>query len=115
MTFRYTGLRPGEKLSESLFSEHEQSLPTDHPRIFRSTSEHRVVGLHQKLRSLYDSASRNDAEATRAYLRSMLPDYHPLVPTRALRGRRPVRGRLLSRRRASAAPTPTTRREEHWA
>jgi FlaA1/EpsC-like NDP-sugar epimerase len=78
---RFTGMRDGEKLNESLFSEHEQALPTQHPRIFRTTNEHRVVGLHQKLRSLYDAASRNDAEAVRGYLRTMLPDYHPEVPT----------------------------------
>ncbi len=78
---RFTGMREGEKLNESLFSEHEQALPTQHPRIFRTTSEHRIVGLHQKLRSLYDAASRNDADAVRGYLLAMLPDYHPLVPS----------------------------------
>jgi len=76
---RFTGMREGEKLNESLFSEHEQALPTQHPRIFRTTSEHRVVGLHQKLRSLYDAASRNDADAVRRYLVSMLPEYHPVA------------------------------------
>ena len=28
---RYTGLRPGEKLHEALFGEHEERLPTAHP------------------------------------------------------------------------------------
>jgi FlaA1/EpsC-like NDP-sugar epimerase len=74
-------MREGEKLNESLFSEHEQALPTAHPRIFRTVSEQRVVGLHQKLRSLYDAAARNDVDAVRLYLRSILPDYHPEVPT----------------------------------
>jgi FlaA1/EpsC-like NDP-sugar epimerase len=78
---RFTGMREGEKLNESLFSEHEQALPTQHARIFRTTNELRVVGLHQKLRSLYDAAARNDAASVRGYLRAMLPDYHPQVPT----------------------------------
>lgn len=30
----YTGMRPGEKLSESLFYDKEQILPSKHPRIF---------------------------------------------------------------------------------
>jgi FlaA1/EpsC-like NDP-sugar epimerase len=77
---RFTGMREGEKLNEALFSEHEQALPTQHARIFRTTNDLRVVGLHQKLRSLYDAAARNDAENVRGYLRSMLPDYHPQVP-----------------------------------
>jgi FlaA1/EpsC-like NDP-sugar epimerase len=78
---RFTGMRDGEKLNESLFSEHEQALPTAHSRIFRTVSEQRVVGLHQKLRSLYDAAARNDAEAVKGYLQALLPDYHPQVPT----------------------------------
>jgi FlaA1/EpsC-like NDP-sugar epimerase len=77
---RFTGMRDGEKLNESLFSEHEQALPTTHPRIFRTVSEQRVVGLHQKLRSLYDAASRNDAEAVRCYFRALLPEYQPQAP-----------------------------------
>jgi len=74
---RFTGMRQGEKLNESLFGERERPLPTEHPRIFRTTSEDQVVGLHRHLRILYDAAARNDAEAVRVYLRSMLPDYHP--------------------------------------
>ncbi len=78
---RFTGMREGEKLNESLFSEHEQALPTPHPRIFRTTNDLRVMGLHQKLRSLYDAAARNEADKVRGYLRAMLPDYHPQVPS----------------------------------
>jgi len=74
---RFTGMRPGEKLNESLFSEHESPLPTEHPRIFRTTSDQHVAGLHRQLRTLYDAAARNDAEAARGFLRGMLPDYHP--------------------------------------
>ena len=77
---RFTGMRPGEKLNESLFSEHEHPLPTEHPRIYRTTSDQRVFGLHHQLRSLYDAASRNDPEAVRGFLRRILPDYHPNTP-----------------------------------
>jgi len=76
---RFTGMRPGEKLNERLFGEHEEPLPTAHPRIFRSLGDDRVGGFHRKLRNLYDAASRNDADAVRVYLRGLLPDYHPPV------------------------------------
>lgn len=34
MKIKYTGMRPGEKLAESLFYEKESILPSLHPRIF---------------------------------------------------------------------------------
>jgi len=77
---RFTGMRDGEKLNERLFSEHEEALPTLHPRIFRTLGMNQVDGFHRRLRNLYDAASRNDADAVRVYLRGLLPDYHPLVP-----------------------------------
>lgn len=33
----YTGIRPGEKLSESLFYDEERSMPSSHPHIFIAT------------------------------------------------------------------------------
>jgi len=83
---RFTGMRPGEKLNESLFSEHEHPLPTDHPRIFRTTSDQRVSGLHRQLRALYDLAAHNDAPGVKDYLRRMLPDYHPATPALQVHG-----------------------------
>lgn len=76
---RFTGMREGEKLTERLFSEHEESALTAHPRIYRTVGEHHVGGFHRKLRSLYDASALNDAEAVRVYLRGLLPDYHPHV------------------------------------
>ena len=35
-TIRFTGLRPGEKLNEALFSENEERTPTDHERIWKT-------------------------------------------------------------------------------
>ena len=37
----YTGLRPGEKLSEELFSEHEHPMVTEHEKI-------RMVKAHEE-------------------------------------------------------------------
>jgi FlaA1/EpsC-like NDP-sugar epimerase len=77
---RFTGMRPGEKLNETLFSEHEEPHHTVHPRIFRTLGQTQVAGFHRQLRNLYDAASRNDVDAVRVYLRGLLPDYHPVVP-----------------------------------
>ena len=43
-------------------------------------AEVQLTGM-QKLPSLYDATSRNEAEAVRCYLQALLPDYHPQVPT----------------------------------
>src|SRR4029079_5522672 len=36
----YTGVRPGEKLHEELFTADERQQPTEHPKIFRIQAEH---------------------------------------------------------------------------
>lgn len=36
---RFTGMRPGEKLYEEMFFEHERSEPTDHPKVLRARDE----------------------------------------------------------------------------
>ena len=38
---RFTGMRPGEKLNETLFCEDERPVRTDHPRIFRTDASAR--------------------------------------------------------------------------
>lgn len=81
----FTGIRPGEKLNETLFGEHERALRTTHPRIFRASDNQSQPGLYPKLRSLYDAAARNDVDAVRAWLHQLLPDYqHVATPGPAL-------------------------------
>lgn len=36
---RFTGMRPGEKLYEEMFFEHERAVPTDHPKVLRGHNE----------------------------------------------------------------------------
>jgi FlaA1/EpsC-like NDP-sugar epimerase len=74
---QYTGMRSGEKLSETLFCEHERPVLTEHPRIYRTDGEAQIVGFRRLLRGLYDSAANNDPEAVRVHLRELLPEYHP--------------------------------------
>ncbi len=74
---RFTGLRPGEKLHESLFSDDEDCVPTSHPRIFSADA----VPVHEDfdllMLSLYDAAGRNAADEVRRTLRAALPIYRP--------------------------------------
>lgn len=76
---RFTGMRNGEKLNETLFSEHEKPIRTVHPRIFQTDGDAEIRGFRRLLRNLYDAASRNDTEAVRQSLRGLLPEYQPLV------------------------------------
>jgi FlaA1/EpsC-like NDP-sugar epimerase len=77
---RFTGMRPGEKLNEALFSEHEDPVLTEHPRIFRTEAASPARGFHHLLRTLYHAAESNNRDAVRTHLRALLPEYSPLVP-----------------------------------
>lgn len=77
VTFRYTGLRPGEKLSEELFGTGEEALPTDHPRISMTRPARAVPGFRAALRELYDAASHNRPDEVFGHLRRLVPEYSP--------------------------------------
>jgi FlaA1/EpsC-like NDP-sugar epimerase len=75
--FRFTGLRPGEKLAEELFGDSEEQLPTDHPQISRTRLAQLAPGFRASLRELYDAASHNRADEVFRHLRRMVPEYSP--------------------------------------
>lgn len=73
---RYTGLRPGEKLIEEVFSSSEAALPTEHPKI------RRVCGksvdwsqLALQLEELRTSMTLDGAGPIRMKLREIVPEY----------------------------------------
>ncbi|MFJ1967483.1 DegT/DnrJ/EryC1/StrS family aminotransferase [Streptomyces sp. NPDC087903] len=75
---RFTGLRPGEKLNETLFAEQEGHTSTAHPRILAATSAARPEGpaaLSQALPALYAAAERNDTPEVRHVLADLLPGF----------------------------------------
>jgi FlaA1/EpsC-like NDP-sugar epimerase len=70
---RYTGMRPGEKLEEELFTPaFEERLPTENPYIFQIRSSLKVdrEGILQEVDELVDLAWRGRAEELAARLRS---------------------------------------------
>jgi FlaA1/EpsC-like NDP-sugar epimerase len=76
----YTGLRPGEKLHETLFHADERYRPTAHPKILqaeaREVSAERLTGVRVRLR---EASVRYDLEALAALLREAVPEFVPLI------------------------------------
>jgi FlaA1/EpsC-like NDP-sugar epimerase len=74
---RYTGLRPGEKLQESLFGEREERLPTVNPAIWATRPARLPDNLVERLHELYRAATDGDDERVRRMLADLMPDYTP--------------------------------------
>jgi len=74
----YTGLRPGEKLYEELFSTCEETRPTHHPKIMiarmQDCAYQEVAG---KVDVLEELLRRQDAPGVTALVRELLPEYTP--------------------------------------
>lgn len=81
VTFRFTGLRPGEKLNEDLFGDGEQRRPTTHTRISMARPPMPEPGFRANLQQLYDAANHNRPEEVRSHLCDLVPEYLPPVPS----------------------------------
>ncbi|MDT7841624.1 DegT/DnrJ/EryC1/StrS family aminotransferase [Streptomyces justiciae] len=77
---RFTGLRPGEKLNETLFSAHEQHERTAHPRILSALATADEIPLPELLPDLYAAADRNDSAEVRRVLAGLLPGFPADAP-----------------------------------
>lgn len=75
----YTGLRPGEKLHETLFHADERYRPTAHPKILKA--EPRTVSadvLDNALAQLRDACLRYDLDGMSTLLREAVPEFAPM-------------------------------------
>jgi FlaA1/EpsC-like NDP-sugar epimerase len=71
----YTGLRPGEKLHESLVAEGEEAAPSRHPQILRASSRVPAgVDLDAFIADLARLAALGDDDGIRAGLARVIPD-----------------------------------------
>ncbi len=78
----YTGLRPGEKLFEELFHEHEAYAKTGHEKILLARNAHNgVTGLEQQLKRGERAVREYDSEVIRDVLMSLVPELER-VPAR---------------------------------
>lgn len=74
----FSGLRPGEKLYEELFSEHEESLPTYHPKIMiAKVSEYDYDFVNQKLEQLEMMNGKRSFNHIVSVIRELVPEYSP--------------------------------------
>ena len=83
---RFTGLRQGEKLDETLFSDKEVRVPTGQDRIFSTISNidpAEFETLPERLKELYRAAKKNKDAKVRKLLADLLPDYTPAKPIKA--------------------------------
>ncbi len=81
VTIRFTGLRPGEKLTEKVFSDSEIRIRTAHPKVWATRCGDVPPDFVDSLGGLYLAAEANDAPAVVDRLRGLLPEYHPAVRT----------------------------------
>ena len=72
----FTGLRPGEKLAEELYQDHENYLPTAHEKILRVTTT--TVPPEELLKAvdlLYDLARLGKLQEALALIAHLVPEY----------------------------------------
>jgi FlaA1/EpsC-like NDP-sugar epimerase len=65
---QFIGLRPGEKLNESLFYQDESIVPTRHPKVLRARSDSPADGLDSRLDAIVQIAIDGDHAASRRAL-----------------------------------------------
>ena len=74
---RFTGMRPGEKLYEEMFFEHERSEPTDHPKVLCARDElpaHDVDLIAELITAAMEGLGDDEI---RRMLRTIVPDFTP--------------------------------------
>ncbi len=79
VAIEYIGLRPGERLHETLFHADERYRPTRYPDILQATP--RMVPparVAQAMRSLRAGVQAYDVELLARVLREAVPEFHPL-------------------------------------
>jgi len=74
---RFTGLRPGEKLDEDLFSKTEERVVTAHPKIMATVPRPLPADFADRVDALLFAAGANrPIHEIKRYLSFVLPEYH---------------------------------------
>lgn len=84
---RFTGLRPGEKLYEDLFSKSEERVATAHPKIMATVPRPLPSDFADRLDALLFAAGANrPPHELRRFLAFVLPEYHAPVESPTTNG-----------------------------
>lgn len=76
---RFTGLRPGEKLTEELLADGEEGGPTQHPKIRKATARLVPAGWLRQVRGWLTEKRLRDEEDVKTFLQDMVPEYRPAI------------------------------------
>ena len=97
ITIVYTGLRPGEKLHETLFYADEAHMPTAHPKVmeaaWRPLAREAVL---DGIRKMEESVRRYDPDALRRQLGELVTDYGRVQHAVERDGQRASGGKVIS-------------------
>jgi len=78
---KYTGLRPGEKLYEELFSDNEQQLPTYNPKIsIAKFSDEDFEGIITKVNYILNNIYSMTEEQIIRLMKEIVPGYADKIP-----------------------------------
>ncbi len=73
----YIGLRPGEKMTEELYTTTERQRPSSHPRIHLADCSAGIDRVDQMIVELHKALEDGTAQAVREFLKRYVPDYRP--------------------------------------
>lgn len=77
LEIKFTGLRPGEKLSEKVFADAEERVRSAHPKIWATRRTEPPDDFGTRLLSLYAAADDGDTRQAQELLRQLVPEYQP--------------------------------------
>jgi FlaA1/EpsC-like NDP-sugar epimerase len=76
---KYTGMRPGEKLYEEMFFDHELATPTEHPKVLRTRDQLESHEMELVADLIAATMQGVDDHEIRRMLKLIVPDFTPDV------------------------------------